>query len=461
MAITLTEVANKVLVKQYQQSPQLAVSNEVLGTIATAAGVVGGAAKNIAGKGYVQKAAAAAASGNVSLTEYTQAANLEPRVMVEETLRTLPNLDKWLMTLTNLYSAYYLQATALGGTVAGVSVMSQLDKFNPNRNPTIAAVDAINNYLNTKPSKESYLDYGYVLPKYNKNDNLGLVAPASKLAIQLSQESNNNNKNNNTGNKTTNIENQTINNDNGDHTNVFGDQTNNKITINEAAPTNREIVGGLKQIQDVDNLAVGRLLEVVLMINGHNVKVPVSVRMRPMSVPKLIMRELVAEGDIRNSWKERWHRMRAGELSLVSDWIFQSDRIKEKRRLMALDKQGLYKEMIERRRNAKAASAITGHVSIGAASSFMIISKATAKEVELRTGMKIENDEFRKRVFAENSAMMIMVVDTEWETIDAYTRGVPGVANWTFKQFEGMSKGNGPDITEIMKAYTMGQNPRF
>lgn len=460
MAITLTEVVNKVLVKQYQQSPQLAVSNEVLGTIASAASVAGTAVKEIAGNKSAQKAAAAAVSGNVSLTEYTQAANLEPRVMVEETLRTLPNLDKWLMTLTNLYSAYYLQATALGGTVAGVSVMSQLDKFNPNRNPTIAAVDAINNYLNPKPSKESYLDYGYVLPKFNKEENLGLIAPASKLAIQLSQEANNNNKNN-TGNKTTNIENQTINNDNSNHSNIFGDQTNNKVTINEAPPTNREIVGGLKQIQDVDNLAVGRLLEVVLMINGQNVKVPVSVRMRPMSVPKLIMRELVAEGDIRNSWKERWHRMRAGELSLVSDWIFQSDRIKEKRRLMALDKQGLYKEMIERRRNAKASAAITGHVSIGAASAFMIISKATAKEVELRTGMKIENDEFRKRVFSENSAMMIMVVDTEWETIDAYTRGVPGVANWTFKQFEGMSKGNGPDITEIMKAYTMGQNPRF
>lgn len=197
------------------------------------------------------------------------------------------------------------------------------------------------------------------------------------------------------------------------------------------------------------------------MINGQRINVPVSVRMRPMSVPKIVLRELVAMGDIRNSWKERWHRMRSGELSLVSDWIFQMDRLKEKRKLITLDKQGLYKEMIERRKNNRASAALSGNVSIGSAASFIVISKETAKEVELRTAMPIENPEFRKRIFAENSAMMIMVVDREWETIDCYTRGVSGVANWTFKQFEGLSKGNGPDITEIMKAYMVGQNPRF
>ena len=35
-----------------------------------------------------------------------------------------------------------------------------------------------------------------------------------------------------------------------------------------------------------------------------------------MFVPKPIMRELVALGDVKQSWSERWHKMRSGEISL-------------------------------------------------------------------------------------------------------------------------------------------------
>lgn len=400
----------------------------------------------------IAKHTVAATTPEFSLSEFTQASNVEPRVMIEDSLKLLPNIDKWLMTMTNLYSAYYLQAVALSADVGGVSVISRLDKFNPNRNPTNTIIGAL-------VSKENYLDHGYVLPSYKKSDINYSALPFTSKAVESIVASLEDPRLVDAVNALNKVKKE-------------GEQedSNTKITQGKSVSekdkhTQKQIdtlvSSSMKQIADIDNLAVGRLLEVTLMINGQRINVPVSVRMRPMSVPKIVLRELVAMGDIRNSWKERWHRMRSGELSLVSDWIFQMDRLKEKRKLITLDKQGLYKEMIERRKNNRASAALSGNVSIGSAASFIVISKETAKEVELRTAMPIENPEFRKRIFAENSAMMIMVVDREWETIDCYTRGVSGVANWTFKQFEGLSKGNGPDITEIMKAYMVGQNPRF
>ena len=379
-------------------------------------------------------------TGETSFSEFTRAANLEPRVMVEDTLKTLPQLPKFLMGLTNIYTAYYLQAISLTATINDVSVISILDKFNPNREASLSKLlknintakkDKTSSYA--KFSKESY---AYVLPNYNNygtvpvNMQKALEADVAKL-VEAKDEADAEEK----------------------AKKAKEDLEKEKIHYN--------VSSGLKNIQEADNLAVGRLVQVKLTQNDQSYEVPVAVRVRPMFVPKPIMRELVALGDVKESWSERWHKMRSGEISFISDWIFQSDVINHKRKLLALDKQGLYRELINRRKNNKLAALTSGHVSLGSASSFIVISAQTAREVELTTGQSLTNAAFRTKVFGENSAMMILIVDTEWERVVTYTRGINGGVDYSFKDFEGFGKGNGPDITEIMKAYALGNNPRF
>lgn len=379
-------------------------------------------------------------TGETSFSEFTRAANLEPRVMVEDTLKTLPQLPKFLMGLTNIYTAYYLQAISLTATINDVSVISILDKFNPNREASLSKLlknintakkDKTSSYA--KFSKESY---AYVLPNYNNygtvpvNMQKALEADVAKL-VEAKDEADAEEK----------------------AKKAKEDLEKEKMHYN--------VSSGLKNIQEADNLAVGRLVQVKLTQNDQSYEVPVAVRVRPMFVPKPIMRELVALGDVKESWSERWHKMRSGEISFISDWIFQSDVINHKRKLLALDKQGLYRELINRRKNNKLAALTSGHVSLGSASSFIVISAQTAREVELTTGQSLTNAAFRAKVFGENSAMMILIVDTEWERVVTYTRGINGGVDYSFKDFEGFGKGNGPDITEIMKAYALGNNPRF
>lgn len=423
--------------------------------------------------------AAGALTSETSLSEFTKVANLEPRVMVEDTLITLPNLEKILLGLTNLYSAYYLQSISLNGTINGVSAISVLDRFNPNREASMTKL--IKHIQNTTAKPKSTLygklagafskeSYQFVLPNYKEDtppifnaikEHGALEGLPPHLAAKLAREQE-------TQAQQTSNQNVTV----AKPVNPLKEQYDKmKDTNNLIAERNKvgdherglgDTIKGLKNIQEADNLAVGRLIEVDLNIDGRLLHIPVSVRVRPMSVPQPIMKELVSLGDIRNSWKERWHRMRSGELSLISDWIFQSDVIRHKRKLMALDKKGLYRELMNRRKNNKQAAIASGHVSIGAASAFILLSERTAREVEMELGQPLSNPEFRKRVFGENSAMMILIFDTEWERIRGYTRGIDGEVNYSFKSFENIgSKSGGPDIAEIMKAYTMGSNPRF
>lgn len=360
--------------------------------------------------------------------------------MVEDTLKTLPQLPKFLMGLTNIYTAYYLQAISLTATINDVSVISILDKFNPNREASLSKLlKNINTAKKDKTSaygKFSKESYAYVLPNYNNygtvpvNMQKSLEAGVAKL-VEAKDEADAEEK----------------------AKKAKEELEKEKIHYN--------VSSGLKNIQEADNLAVGRLVQVKLTQNDQSYEVPVAVRVRPMFVPKPIMRELVALGDVKESWSERWHKMRSGEISFISDWIFQSDVINHKRKLLALDKQGLYRELINRRKNNKLAALTSGHVSLGSASSFIIISAQTAREVELTTGQSLTNAAFRAKVFGENSAMMILIVDTEWERVVTYTRGINGGVDYSFKDFEGFGKGNGPDITEIMKAYALGNNPRF
>ena len=379
-------------------------------------------------------------TGETSFSEFTRAANLEPRVMVEDTLKTLPQLPKFLMGLTNIYTAYYLQAISLTATINDVSVISILDKFNPNRDASLSKLlKNINTAKTDKTSlysKFSKESYAYVLPNYNNYGTVpvkmqkSLEAKVAKLVEAKDEED--------------------------------AEAKAKKIKEElEKEKIHYNVSSGLKNIQEADNLAVGRLVQVKLTQNDQSYEVPVAVRVRPMFVPKPIMRELVALGDVKQSWSERWHKMRSGEISFISDWIFQSDVINHKRKLLALDKQGLYRELINRRKNNKLAALTTGHVSLGSASSFIVISAQTAREVELSTGQSLTNADFRTKVFGENSAMMILIVDTEWERVITYTRGISGGVDYSFKDFEGFGKGNGPDITEIMKAYALGNNPRF
>ena len=216
----------------------------------------------------------------------------------------------------------------------------------------------------------------------------------------------------------------------------------------------------LKGLNEANNLAVGRWIQVTMTLQGHQVEIPVALRMRPMFAATIIMRELIAYGDIKESWSERWLRFKAGELSF-KDWLLQSDRIRHQKKLVTLDKNGILMDMIKRRSKNFEAAVKSGQPSLGGASAMFIVSKDTMDYVQSVTGHNFDNEEIRELFFAANSAMMVVVVDDRWDRITTYTRGVSVGSDYSIRDFAKFGKGDGPDIMEIFKAYQMGSAPRF
>jgi hypothetical protein len=57
--------------------------------------------------------------------------------------------------------------------------------------------------------------------------------------------------------------------------------------------------------------------------------------------------------------------------------------------------------------------------------------------------------------------MIVAVIDKEWSRVTFYHRGLPDATEVSFRDLKVSSKGNGPDVSDILKAYTLGQAPRL
>lgn len=465
---TVNELIGKVITKKIieEKLEQERLSSE--GVVDVAKDIVVDVLKFIPGYSYISSAwnmaektknKVDAVANPASLTEFTKTANHHPRVLIEENLRELSIMPRTVMALVNMYAAYYLQAVALTANVKGVSVLKQLDRFNPNRSNEIpenildsmgiSSEGLTDNYFHA--STEAMLNIGYKLPSYRKP----LSPEAHLYALEAEAEQNSQVKPTAPAGKSVEKAPETK------ADNAMPVNANDKEKIRDKLGLDKNNVSAaMKQINDLNNLSVGRLLSVAVTIDGSTINVPMAIRMMPMTVPRLIMRELVAFGDVRQSASERWHRFRSGEINFT-EWLFMTDVIKNRRKLLTMDKNGVYREILKRRVNAKKAALATERPSIGMASSFIIVSKATVEDVRYRMGVTVDDPAFLKRMFEESAAMILLVVDTEWERIDMYTRGIEGKSQFTFKDFEGLGKGDGVSVQDVMKAYLAGNAPRF
>lgn len=400
------------------------VSNELLGLGLLAA--AGGATLATA-VGYGIKAIRAAKQVKEikdslkehSLSEFAQASTLTPLVLIEQSLADFPPIKDILGTLTNVFAAYYLQSIALSTVVGKVTIASKLDQFSTNRKGDLI------NQVADRFGVEAYYEHTTLLPDFSRREEIANII--NNKLIQQSLESNNQDK------------------QEGD------DKKKNEVYTGKM---------DLSKIAEVPNLVLGKVLNVPITEGGVTHDIPVTIRLLPNRIPEPIMLRLLLLGDIKESWTERWHRYRSGEISFA-DWMFQSDVIRDRKRLLAMDKTGVYKEMLSRRKNNKVAAAISGKASLGSASAMVIITEDTAKEYQMRTGETLYNDKAVDRFFKENSAMLLAIVSPEWERVTLYTRGIAGKAEYTLSDFKQLSKGNGPDVSDLLKAYMAGSQPRF
>ena len=82
-------------------------------------------------------------------------------------------------------------------------------------------------------------------------------------------------------------------------------------------------------------------------------------------------------------------------------------------------------------------------------------------EINKKLGSKLSSHKIRDLVFENTMAMMIVVVDKEWERVSIYIRDIDGYSQNDFDAFKPQSNGNNNAIADIFKSFTMGNAPSF
>lgn len=352
-----------------------------------------------------------------SLADLSRPAQVEPIVMMEQSLKDQPFMTDVLKTSLTIVTGYYLQAAAMTLNVGRISTLKTLDALNPNRSmgsfrdtakTALEPVWSAEAYEHGLPSLES------MEPKAERN----LICEVG--GVTPSQE-------------------------------AQGDTSKTDISVADSE--------NFKKFYEVENLVVGKLVSVDIQDGDHKAKLPVMIRLVPTAVPAPVMTHIFTATTRQNSWGDRYHLWRAGQIRFVRDMMFSADLIDEHRRALVNDTSNVYMAISDRRRNNIAKSSSTGQISMADASNIAIITKETARDIGRKLQGRIESLGTRKKLFDATYLMLLIVVDERWERISIYHRGIDQPTEASFRELKTSEKGKGPDITEILEAYRLGSTP--
>lgn len=344
-----------------------------------------------------------------SLVEYTQPARAEPVTLVDERFILLPYAQDVMQSVLSIFAGYYLQAAAISSTMNNVRVVEMLDKLNPSRSP------AENAGLFIGEVTLGAENYKHKLPDIMKlRHSLEATAGVQDLNDEYSDDP---------------------------HLTLGRDT---RLTA-----------------QSVANLAVGMLLEVNFNVDGVTMTVPINVRLLTSAIKPDSLNHILSYAQQDKSVKERLYGWLAGDKDTWGDMILCNDLVDAHRKALMDDKSGVYREILRRRNGNRISAILSGNPSISTASNIVVMTAETAAELQSTLGGKLDKFSVRDAIFKNTYLMLMVVVDSRYEQVTIYHRGIHLPTNLSVKEMKNATKGSGPDVSEILKAYQLGNAPTF
>lgn len=335
-----------------------------------------------------------------SLVSATSVARVEPIVIVDKDCLFLEYLPDILQSTQSIFVGYWLQALSLITNVGDVNVGRVLDKLNPNRKVDTSGF--LNTIVNAGIGKES-LTYASESLKY-KLPTVALEAKDDKKDGALAKVDN---------------------------------------------------------IADLTNLSIGKIINVTIKNNGQEAVIPISFRLMVNTLPPASCVQLLSQGSVDLSFSERWFKWRAGRISFIKDLVFCQDLIREQKRTLMTDKDGVYSEIAKRAKNSKLASFFSKNPSLAEASNIVVISEETAMQLRVKHNLNLDNFKDRQKIFDKTYAMILVVIDRNYERVNMYHYGISASTSVGLRDIKVANKGSGPNIMEVLAAFKGGNAPVF
>ena len=438
-----------------------------------------------------------------SLIDYTRVARVEPIVLIDNDCLYLESLPEVMQSLQSVFAGYYLQAIAISTNVGKVEVMRHLDKLNPNRKPLDSAMDSAGWLL----AQESYR---HRLPRPN-DARIALEAsdrPFYKDGAQIDADNNRAHEKNlrewekdrreleaHALNMTV-IDNKSrldqaafvervrdAQRQYDQNVAQFGHQKAMDLAKQDLAKSGlalnekqfklqqqdredrlsaHEISIGrdtLQTIKELSNLSVGKMLSVEITDGLHRASIPVSIRLIASAIPSQNIVHILSIGNEDTSVKERYHAWKSGRLEFVRDLVFCQDLIDAHRKNLMADKDGIYANLIKRHRGNQLSTVVSGNPSVATASNLVVVSSDTASQLELKINGRLKDFKTREKLFKDTYVMIMVVIDKQWERATFYHRGIDMHTEVGMRDLKIANKGSGPDVSDILKAYQLGNAP--
>lgn len=357
-----------------------------------------------------------------SLEEFNAQLYNEYLTLVEQSLSGLDYLPGILDTVQVLLAGNQLTAISLLVGVPDVDIIGTLDKISTKRSPLDAAARTGSRLGAAFAAGESTR---LGLPSY---DNLIPAVEGSRGRRTVGNES-----------VQRNVEDVLL---------GTGDEGANVLVGKDA----------LKQIHDMDKLSTGKMFSCVFERDGNKAELLLRLRLAVKTAPTAAMRTFIAFSDQTKTFSERWIKASVGSLGYAKDIFFSNDLIDEYRKNRYRDKTGYYKQLMERRNGNWLSGLLSFSPSINNASAVMIVSQDTIDSLQAEMGGDFDEFAVRKRVFEDTLTVYIVVVNTTWNRVTIYTRGMDGSMELDKSDFA-KSKSGGGNVNQIIEAYRSGAQP--
>ena len=410
-----------------------------------------------------------------SIIDFSRPARNEFLTLIEDDLVALPYIGDVAQSALTLTSCYFLSALSLLMDIPELQVLRKLDQINAKRDPVesllgsgasaykffgtedFAGAGAVEHWfgdpMNSIDGMEAHThQYGSQATIHDKS--LNMTAPGAKN-YQGSSSDQSTQFQKGSGQY------------NGDmYQMVDGSNSNNKITnINNEAPKPKGYSGAAfgrdtaVTLKELANLSVGKQFEVTFEKDGNKQPVQLSVRLMVTNTDRGSIKSIISMGSMNNTLKERIIRARAGQLGWFKDLILCNDLIDEARRTRIKDKSGFFEHMMRKRSKNFLSGLLSMSPSINNASAVIIMSNDTAKEAALELGGDLSQFSIRQKVFEVTQTMLIFVVDTQWETVTIYHRGLDRFNELRVNELKRANGRSDSNVEEILRAYSAFTNP--
>lgn len=367
-----------------------------------------------------------------SLLEVTQVSRVEPLTIVSKDLITVDYMPDVMQSILQLFTGYYLQAVALSAKVDNVRIVKVLDRLNPDRHFNDLTLISEGYQERHQLAIESHK---YRLPT---SDSIAVpfeVDRLRRLSLEFIDETID------IAEKATSLDED-----------EYMETRRDRGSVNE-----KELIA----LKDASSLAVGKLINVTITVNEVEVKIPVNVRLATNTIPNASIVHLLTIKSTDESLVERYHSWRSGRIELIRDLILAQDLIDQHKKALMNDESGVYNEILTRAKNAKKYGLISANPSLAAASNIFVISNDVARDIEQKISGKLENPNMREKLFDNTYAMLICVIDKEWERVTIYSRGVRASTEVSIKDIKIANKGKGIDPMDVLKSLSQGTAPSF